>query len=75
MRRQLFGDVRREGFAVHGERAAGRQLVALGRLHDERARAAHFLVEQADGVGFGVVGAEGVRADQLGAAARFVRLG
>ena len=75
MRRQPFGDVRREGFAVHGERAAGRKLMALRRLHDERARAAHLLVEQADGVGFGVVGAEGVRADQLGASPGLVRLG
>ena len=75
MRRQLFRHLRRKGFAVHGERAAGGKLMALRRLHDEGARAAHLLVEQADGIGFGVVGAEGVRADQFGAAAGLVRLG
>ena len=42
--------------------------LALRRLHDERARAAHLLVEQADGVRFQIVRAEGIRADQLRAA-------
>ena len=75
MRRQLFRDLRREGFAVYRERAACGKLMALRRLHDERARAAHLLVQQADGVRLAVVGAEGVRADELGAVAGLVRLG
>ena len=52
--------------AIDGQRPAGRQLVGIARRHDQRARAPHLLVQQADGVGLGIVGAEAVGADQLG---------
>ena len=61
--------------AVDGERAAGRQLVLVAGRHDQRAGAPHLLVQQADGVGLGVVGAERVGADQLGEAVGLVRFG
>ena len=41
----------------------------------ERAERAHFLVEQADGIVLGVVGAKAVRADHLGEAVGLVRRG
>ena len=56
--------------AVDGQRAAGRQGVGVGHPHDQRAGAAHFLVQQADGVALLVVGAEAVGADQFGQARR-----
>ena len=64
-----------EAVAVDGERAAGRQLVGVGRAHDQRARAPHLLVQQADGIVGGIVGAEGVGADQLGQAVGEMRIG
>ncbi len=72
---QLLGDIGREVIAVDGQRPAGGQLVAVARRHDQRAGAAHLLVQQADGVGGGIVGAEAVGADQLGEAVGLVRLG
>ena len=42
---------------------------------DQRAGAAHLLVQQADGVVLGIVGAQRVGADQLGAVVGLVRLG
>ena len=66
MGQQRFLHRSREAVAVDGERAAGRQLVGISRAHDQRARAAHLLVQQADGVVLGVVGAEGVGADEFG---------
>ena len=68
-------DVRGEMIAVDGQRAAGGQLVGVAGGHDQRAGAAHLLVQQADRVGGGIVGAEGVGADQFGEAVRLVRLG
>ena len=56
---------RREAVSVDGERAAGGQLVRVGRAHDQRAGAAHLFVDHADGIVGGVVGAEGVGADQF----------
>ena len=55
-----------EAVPVDRERAAGRQLVGVGRAHDQRAGAAHLLVDHADGVVLRIVGAEGIGADQLG---------
>ena len=55
-----------EAVAVDRERAARRQLVRVGGAHDQRAAAPHLLVQQADGVVLGIVGAERVGADQLG---------
>ena len=62
----------RERLAVDGERAAGRQAVPVGGGDDEAAGGAHLPVQQADGVLLVVVGAEGVRADELGEAAGLV---
>ena len=64
-----------EAFAVDRQRAAGRNLMRVGRPHDQRAGAAQLLVEQADGIGLGVVGAERVGADQFGEPVGLVRLG
>ena len=61
--------------AVDGERAAGRHLVAIAGPHDQRAGKPHLGMQQPDRIGLGVVGAEGVRADQLGKAVALVRLG
>ena len=61
--------------AVDRERAAGRHLVGVGRAHDQRAEPAHLGVQQADGVVVRVVGAERVRADELGEAVGLVRGG
>jgi hypothetical protein len=62
---QPLGHRLRETVAVDGQRAAGRHLVGVAGGHDERAQFAHFGVQQAYGVRRPVVGAEGVRADQL----------
>ncbi len=69
------GDGIGEPDAVHGQRAARRELVGVGGAHDQRAAAPHFFVQQADGVVLVVVGAEGVGADELGKAAGQVGLG
>src|SRR5262249_46103165 len=52
--------------AVDGQGDAGRHLIGVGHAHDERAQAAHFLMQEPDGVEFFVVGAERVGADQFG---------
>ena len=65
----------RKAVPVDRERAAGRQLVRVGGAHDQRAGAAHFLVDHADRVVGGIVGAEGVGADQLGEAIGEMGLG
>ena len=57
------------------QRPARRHLVGVGRPHDQRAQAAHLLVQQPDGVALGVVGPERVRADEFGQAVRPMRLG
>jgi hypothetical protein len=69
-RRHLGG----EAVAIDRKRAAGRKLVPVGRLEDQRAAAAHLLVQQSDRVLLGVVGAERIGADQLGAEMGLVRL-
>ena len=61
--------------AVDRERAAGRHLMGVALRHDERAEAAHLLVQQADRVGLGVVRAERVGADELGEAVGLVGVG
>ena len=60
--RYLGGEV----VAIDREGAAGRQLVAVAGGQNERAGAAHLLVQQADGVRLPVVGAERVGAHELG---------
>ena len=72
---QRLGHGGREAVAVHRQRAAGGHLVGVGRSHDQRAEPAHFGVQQADGIVGGIVGAEGIGADELGQALGAVRLG
>ena len=45
------------------------------RCQDQRAATAHLLMQQADGVVHRIVGAEGVRTDELGKLVRFMRFG
>ena len=76
--RMLFDRPRHGGgkaLAVDRQRAAGRHLVGVGRAHDQRAEPPHFGMQQADGIVGGVVGAEGIGADQLGQAIGLMRLG
>ena len=61
--------------AVDGQRAAGRHLVGVAGGHDQRAGQPHFGMQQADRVGLGIVGAEGVGADEFGQAVGLVRVG
>ena len=68
------GDGIGEAFAIDGERAAGGHLVEVAHPHDQRAGAAQLFVEEADGVGLAIVGAERVGADQLGETVGLVRL-
>ena len=64
-----------KAFAIDGERAAGGKLVAVGRGENERACAAHLLMQEANGVARPIVGAERVGADELGKRIGLVRLG
>ena len=61
--------------AVDGQRAAGRHLVGVARRHDQRAGKPHLGMQQPDRIVLGVVGAEGVGADELGQAIGLVRVG
>ena len=72
---QRLGDGSGKSVAVDRQRAAGRHLVGVGRAHDQRAQPAHLGMQQADRVVGGVVGAEGIGADELGEAFGAVRLG
>ena len=65
----------REALPVHRQRAACGHLMLVGAAHDERAHAPHLLMQQADRVAGGVVGAEGVGADELGELFALVGLG
>ena len=69
------GDGVGEALAVDGKRAAGRHLMAVGHAHDQRAGAAHLLMQEADGIGLAIVGAEGIGADEFGEPVGLVRLG
>jgi hypothetical protein len=69
------GDRRGKSVAVHGQGAAGRHLMGVGRAHDQRAKPAHLLVQEPDGGLFVVVGAEGIGADQLCQPLGLVRIG
>ena len=75
MAQQGVGDIIGEAVAVNRQGAAGRNLVAAGGGHDERAGASHLLVQESDGVLHLVIRAEGVRADEFGQALRLVGVG
>ena len=66
MRVERGGDRAGEAVAIDRQRAAGGHLVGIRRAHDQRAEPAHLRMQQADGVVLVVVGAERVRADELG---------
>ena len=68
MGEQGFLHRRGEAVTVDGQRTACRQLVPVGRPHDQRAGAPHFLVQEADGIVLRIVGAEGIGADEFGQA-------
>ncbi len=55
-----------KAFAVDRQRPAGRHLVGVGGAHDQRAELAHLGVQQPDGIVGGIIGAEGIGADELG---------
>ena len=66
MRLQALRHLGGEVVAIDRERAAGGKLVTVPGSQNERAGAAHLLVQQADGVRLPVVGAERVGAHELG---------
>ena len=72
---QGLGDRGRKSVAIHRQGAAGGHLVGVGRPHDQRAQPAHFGMQQPDSVVGGIVGAEGVGADQFGQAIGAMGLG
>ncbi len=69
------GDPGGEGVAVDGQRRSRRHPRCVGLAQHQRAEAAHLGVDQPDGVMLGIVGAEAVRADELGERVGVVRLG
>ena len=66
-------DSLRKSVAIDRERASGRHLVRIGALKDDRAEGAHLAMQDPDRVGRGVVGSEGVRANELGEVGSVVR--
>ena len=72
---QCGGDGGRKAITVHRQRAAGRDLVGVGRPHDQRVHGPHLGKQQADGIGACVVGAERVGADELGQPVGVVGIG
>ena len=75
MRFELGGDRVGKAVAIDRERAAGRHLVGVAGRHDQRAGQPHFGVQHADGIALGIVGAEGIGADEFGKAVGLVRIG
>ena len=65
---QRLGDGGGKSVAVDRQRAAGGNLVGVGRAHDQRTQPAHFGVQQSDRIVGGVVGAERVGAHEFGQA-------
>ncbi len=60
------GDRGGKAVTIDRERAARRQLVGIGGVHHQRAEPAHLGMKEADGAAVRVIGAERVRADELG---------
>ncbi len=72
---ELLRHLGRKAIPIYGKRPAGRQLMAVGRPHDQRTRPAQLFMEEAHGIAFPVVGSKGIGADEFGAAICPVRLG
>ena len=72
---QLCGNRLGKALAVDCQRAAGGHLMVRCGGDDQAARAAHFLVQHAHGIGRMVVRAEGIGADQLGQMVRLMGFG
>ena len=72
---QPLGHGLREALAIHRERSTGRYLMGVGAGHDQRPGQTHLGVQNADRVGFGIVRAEGVGADELGEIGGLVGVG
>ncbi|MCY1239343.1 hypothetical protein D9M72_521350 [compost metagenome] len=60
---------------IDGERAAGRNLVGIGGLHDQRAGKAHFRMQNADRIAGRIIRAERIGTDEFGKAVGLVRVG
>src|SRR3546814_11989519 len=60
------GDAAREEVAINGEGGARGNFGRIGLAHDDRAKRAHFAMEQADGVAVAIVAAKAVRAHHFG---------
>ena len=65
----------RKTHAIDRERATRRQLVGVGRAHDQRTQPPHLLVQQPDRVVLPIVGAERIRTHEFGQALAGVRFG
>ena len=65
---QRLGDSCGKSLAIDRQRATGRNLIGIGRAHDQRTQPAHFSVQQSDRIIGGVIGAKRVGADELGEA-------
>ena len=65
---QRPGDGCGKSVAIDRERAAGGDLVGVGRAHDQRTQPAHFGVQQSDRIIGGVVGTKRVGAYEFGKA-------
>src|SRR4029077_16037116 len=62
-------------FTIDSKRAAGGQLVLIGRSENERPRSPPLLMQQANRIAGPIVGAEGVGAYELGKRRGLMRLG
>ena len=68
----LRGDGGRKAVAVNRQRTASRNLAGVAAGHDERTCKPHLGMKQPDRIGLGVVGTEGIGADQFGQPFGFV---
>ena len=74
MRLDPRGDRIRESVAVNSQRAPRRDLVGIAAGHDQGICQPHFGMQQADRIAFGIVGAEGIGADEFRKGVGLVRV-
>ena len=65
----------RKPLAIHRQGAARRDLMRIAAGQDDRAAAAHFRMQEANGIMLPIIGAKGIGTDQLGQALALMRLG